>query len=175
MTPFDPDRHDPDRQAREELARHRRFATALLVLMAGLTLYSYSLPPGYWAELLQASAKAGFVGGIADWFAVTALFRHPLGLPIPHTAIIPNQKERLGQGLGRFVANHVFTEDEVRRVTELLAPHGEVVLVHAPPEGTGTHRASWLVPAALQRGGLVTEVQHHGGLVCITARRGSAA
>ena len=66
-------------------------------------------------------------------------------------------------------------EDEVRRVTGLLAPHGAVVLVHAPPEGTGTHRASWLVPAALQRGGLVTEVQHHGGLVCITARRGSAA
>jgi uncharacterized membrane-anchored protein YjiN (DUF445 family) len=56
------------------------------------------------------------VGGLADWFAVTALFRRPLGLPIPHTAIIPAQKERLGQGLGRFVANHVFTEDEVRRV-----------------------------------------------------------
>src|SRR3712207_4401158 len=66
--------------------------------------------------MLQASAKAGLVGGVADWFAVTALFRHPLGLPIPHTAIIPNQKERLGAGLGRFVANHVFTEEEVRRV-----------------------------------------------------------
>ena len=60
-------------------------------------------------DLLQAAAKAGFVGGIADWFAVTALFRHPLGMPIPHTAIIPHQKERLGRALGRFVASHVFT------------------------------------------------------------------
>jgi uncharacterized membrane-anchored protein YjiN (DUF445 family) len=66
--------------------------------------------------MLQASAKAGVVGGIADWFAVTALFRRPLGLPIPHTAIVPNQKERLGRALGRFVSSHVFTEAEVRRV-----------------------------------------------------------
>ncbi|MBL6453965.1 DUF445 domain-containing protein [Belnapia sp. T6] len=84
--------------------------------MAGLLLLGFWLPPGYWTDLLQAAAKAGVVGGIADWFAVTALFRRPLGLPIPHTAIIPRQKERLGQGLGRFVANHVFTEAEIRRV-----------------------------------------------------------
>jgi uncharacterized membrane-anchored protein YjiN (DUF445 family) len=84
--------------------------------MAGITIGSYALPLGYWTDLLQASAKAGLVGGLADWFAVTALFRHPLGLPIPHTAIIPQQKERLGQGLGRFVANHVMTEAEIRRV-----------------------------------------------------------
>jgi uncharacterized membrane-anchored protein YjiN (DUF445 family) len=84
--------------------------------MAALVLVSYALPRNWWSELLQAAAKAGFVGGVADWFAVTALFRHPLGLPIPHTAIIPAQKERLGRALGRFVANHVFTGDEVARV-----------------------------------------------------------
>lgn len=84
--------------------------------MGGLTLGAYQLPPGYWTDLLQASAKAGLVGGIADWFAVTALFRHPLGLPIPHTAILPRQKERLGRGLGRFVAQNVFTEAETRRI-----------------------------------------------------------
>jgi uncharacterized membrane-anchored protein YjiN (DUF445 family) len=106
---------DPDRLARRSLARHRAFATGLLVLMAVLTIGSYALPPGWWTDLLQAAAKAGFVGGIADWFAITALFRHPLGLPIPHTAIIPAQKERLGAALGRFVANHVFTEAELRR------------------------------------------------------------
>ena len=89
---------DPDAEARRALARHRAFATALLVLMAILTLVSYALPPSYETDLLQAAAKAGFVGGIADWFAVTALFRHPLGMPIPHTAIIPRQKERLGAG-----------------------------------------------------------------------------
>jgi uncharacterized membrane-anchored protein YjiN (DUF445 family) len=106
---------DPDWIARRSLARYRAFATGLLVLMACLTLVSYALPGGYATELLQAAAKAGLVGGIADWFAVTALFRHPLGLPIPHTAIIPAQKERLGRSLGRFVANHVFTEAELRR------------------------------------------------------------
>ena len=106
---------DPDRLARRSLARHRGFATGLLVVMAALTLGSYALPPGWGTDLLQAAAKAGFVGGVADWFAVTALFRHPLGLPIPHTAIIPAQKERLGRALGRFVATHVFTEAELRR------------------------------------------------------------
>lgn len=109
-----------DLAARRTLARYRGFATGLLVLMAGLTLASYALPPSLGAELLQAAAKAGFVGGIADWFAVTALFRHPLGLPIPHTAIIPAQKARLGRALGRFVAAHVFTEAEVTRTLERL-------------------------------------------------------
>ena len=107
---------DPDAPARRTLRRHRAFATFLLVVMAALTIGSFYLPHGYWTELLQASAKAGFVGGIADWFAVTALFRHPLGLPIPHTAIIPNEKARLGQALGRFFARHVVTEDEVSRL-----------------------------------------------------------
>ena len=107
---------DHDAALRATLRRHRAFAGFLLVVMAGLTLLAYSLPPSQGADLLAAAAKAGLVGGLADWFAVTALFRHPLGLPIPHTAIIPAQKERLGRGLGRFVANQVFTEAELRRV-----------------------------------------------------------
>ncbi len=107
---------DPDQDLRRDLARHKAFATGLLVIMAGLVGVGYALPPGFWADLVQASAKAGLVGGIADWFAVTALFRHPLGLPIPHTAIIPQQKARLGRALGRFVAGHVITPAEVSRV-----------------------------------------------------------
>jgi uncharacterized membrane-anchored protein YjiN (DUF445 family) len=107
---------DPDAALRQALARHRAIATGLLGVMAGLTALSYALPPGFGARLLHAAASAGVVGGLADWFAVTALFRRPLGLPIPHTAIIPRQKERLGQGLGRFVANQVFTPAEVQRV-----------------------------------------------------------
>ena len=107
---------DPDADLRRDLRRHKAFATGLLLSMAALIAVGYSLPPSYGAELLQASAKAGFVGGIADWFAVTALFRHPLGLPIPHTAIIPRQKARLGRALGRFVAGHVITPAEVSRV-----------------------------------------------------------
>jgi uncharacterized membrane-anchored protein YjiN (DUF445 family) len=111
---------DPDAEARRALAQHRALATLLLVLMAALTLGSYALPEGWATDLLQAAAKAGFVGGIADWFAVTALFRHPLGIPIPHTAIIPHQKERLGAALGRFVATHVFTGQEVAGVLARL-------------------------------------------------------
>src|SRR6187455_2058959 len=92
----------------------RALATAMLAGMAAIfiaTMRLDHLHPAW--GFVRAFAEAGLVGGIADWFAVTALFRHPLGLPIPHTAIIPAQKERLGQGLGRFVANHVFTEAEV--------------------------------------------------------------
>jgi len=111
---------DPDLLARRTLSRYRWFATGLLVVMAALTIGSYWLPPTWWTGLLQAAAKAGFVGGIADWFAVTALFRHPLGIPIPHTAIIPNQRARLGQALGRFVANHVITGQEVSIVLRQL-------------------------------------------------------
>jgi uncharacterized membrane-anchored protein YjiN (DUF445 family) len=107
---------DPDLLARRSLRRHRAVATGLLLFMAALTIACYALPHAYWADVLQASAKAGFVGGIADWFAVTALFRHPLGLPIPHTAIIPQQKVRLGQALGRFVSRHVLTEAEIGRL-----------------------------------------------------------
>jgi len=111
---------DPDAAARLSLRRHRAFATALLVLMAALTLGTYLLSEAWWVDMLQAAAKAGFIGGIADWFAVTALFRHPLGIPIPHTAIIPNHKERLGRALGRFVATHVFTGAEVAGVLRRL-------------------------------------------------------
>ena len=111
---------DQDAEARRTLRRHRAFATTLLVLMAALTLGTYALPVSTATDLLQAAAKAGFVGGIADWFAVTALFRHPLGIPIPHTAIIPQQQERLGAALGRFIATHVFTADEVAGVLARL-------------------------------------------------------
>ncbi|MBY0339107.1 MAG: DUF445 domain-containing protein, partial [Acetobacteraceae bacterium] len=107
-------------ELRRQLRRHRAFATVLLLVMVALMLGAYQLPPSYEAELLAAAAKAGVVGGLADWFAVTALFRRPLGLPIPHTAIIPRQKNRLGQGLGNFVANHVFTEAELRKVISRL-------------------------------------------------------
>ena len=106
---------DPDAEARITLRRYRRFAGGLLLAMAAITLGSHLLPNNYAIELLRAAATAGLVGGIADWFAVTALFRHPLGLPIPHTAIIPAQKARLGRALGSFVANHVITQAELQK------------------------------------------------------------
>ena len=111
---------DPDAPLRANLRRYRRIATGLLLFMAALAAASHLLPPGYGADLLRAAATAGLVGGIADWFAVTALFRHPLGLPIPHTAIIPAQKQRLGRALGSFVANHVITQAELDRTLARL-------------------------------------------------------
>ena len=128
------DRTDPDAEARAALARHKLFATGLLVFMAALTLGSYALPQGWGTDLLQSAAKAGFVGGIADWFAVTAIFRHPLGIPIPHTAIIPAQKVRLGRALGRFVANHVFTPEEVARTLGRLDLPGILQRFLSDPE-----------------------------------------
>jgi uncharacterized membrane-anchored protein YjiN (DUF445 family) len=71
--------------------------------------------PGFGLGLLRAGTEAGLVGGIADWFAVTALFRHPFGLPIPHTAIVPKNQERIGQTLGRFVQRHFLTEEVLLR------------------------------------------------------------
>ncbi len=124
---------DPDDAARASLRRHKAVATALVAFMAALTIATYRLPPSFATAILQAAAKAGFVGGIADWFAVTALFRHPLGLPIPHTAIIPEQKARLGRAHGRFVANQVFTGAEVARTLEKLDLAGIIARTLADP------------------------------------------
>ena len=124
---------DPDDAARASLRRHKAVATGLVAFMAALTVGTYWMPPGLATEILQAAAKAGFVGGIADWFAVTALFRHPLGLPIPHTAIIPAQKARLGRALGRFVANNVFTGDEVARTLAKLDLAGIIARTLSDP------------------------------------------
>ena len=140
---------DPDILARRILRQHRLFATGLLVLMAMLTIASYFVPQNWWGGLLQASAKAGFVGGIADWFAITALFRHPLGIPIPHTAIIPNERYRLGQALGRFVATHVFTSTEVSNVLQRLDLPGIVHRFLADP--AAAHPAAVALSGMLPR------------------------
>ncbi len=140
---------DPDFAARRTLNRHKAFATGLVLLMAAVTLGSYALPAGMPAEVLQAAAKAGFVGGIADWFAVTALFRHPLGLPIPHTAIIPAQKARLGAALGRFVGNHVFTEAEVARTLARIDLSG--ILRRFLSDPAATRPAAEAIAAMLPR------------------------
>src|SRR6185436_9017780 len=66
-----------------------------------------------WLGYLRATAEASVVGGLADWFAVTALFRHPLGIPIPHTAIIGRQKDRIGRIIGNFVQHHFLARDAV--------------------------------------------------------------
>ena len=101
----------PDRLRVLELERMRIIATGLLVLMAVLFVAA-SLGQSRWPALayLRAFGEAGLAGACADWFAVTALFRRPLGLPIPHTAIIPRNKARIGAALGGFIADNFLTE-----------------------------------------------------------------
>jgi uncharacterized membrane-anchored protein YjiN (DUF445 family) len=95
------------------LVRMRRIATGLLLLMALVFVVARLLHEHHPAvAYIGAFAEAAMVGAIADWFAVTALFRHPLGIPIPHTAIIPSNKERIGENLGNFL-EHNFMSYEV--------------------------------------------------------------
>ena len=96
------------------LKRMKRLPLLLLVLMVALFAVTLHRPEG-WAGWLHAFAEAGMVGALADWFAVVALFRHPLGIPIPHTAIIPQRKNEIGDSLAQFVAEH-FLHPEVVRV-----------------------------------------------------------
>lgn len=98
-------------------------AVALAFLLGAAVVYAltrlYSNAPT-WVGYVQAMAEASMIGALADWFAVTALFRHPLGLPIPHTAIIPRKKDALGENLGDFVGANFLAEavvtDKLQRV-----------------------------------------------------------
>ncbi len=99
------------------LRRMKRIPLLLLLLMA--LLFAFTLHhPAPWAAWLHAFSEAGMVGALADWFAVVALFRHPLGIPIPHTAIIPNRKNDLGESLSGFVAEHFLEPGVVRKKLE---------------------------------------------------------
>ncbi len=103
---------DAEREAR--LNGMKRRATGLLavalLIFVGASWFEAQFP---WLGYVRATAEASLVGGLADWFAVTALFRHPLGLPIPHTAIVATRKERIGQILGNFVQNHFLSRDVI--------------------------------------------------------------
>ncbi|WP_432036714.1 DUF445 domain-containing protein [Streptomyces cucumeris] len=106
-----------DEERRRGVRRMKVFATGLLVAVALVyTLAKWAAPSGAggWAGYVAAAAEAGMVGALADWFAVTALFRRPMGLPIPHTAIIPTKKDQLGTSLGEFVGENFLSGDVVR-------------------------------------------------------------
>ena len=92
----------------------RRVATGLFILMAVMYIAARMHEAEHaWLGFVRAFAEAAMIGALADWFAVVALFRHPLGLPIPHTAIIPRNKDRIGEGLGRFVETNFLAPDIV--------------------------------------------------------------
>jgi uncharacterized membrane-anchored protein YjiN (DUF445 family) len=94
-------------ERRKALRRARTLATSLLLLMLVIFVAtSIGVKQWPWLAYVRAFAEAGMIGACADWFAVVALFRHPLGIPIPHTAIVASSKERIGIAIGRFMANN---------------------------------------------------------------------
>ncbi|WP_107119939.1 DUF445 domain-containing protein [Streptomyces regalis] len=107
-----------DEEKARGVRRMKITATGMLLFVALVYVvakWASNEGAGEWANFVAAAAEAGMVGALADWFAVTALFRHPLGIPIPHTAIIPNKKDQLGVSLGEFVGENFLSEDVVRQ------------------------------------------------------------
>ncbi|MXZ84904.1 MAG: DUF445 domain-containing protein [Acidimicrobiia bacterium] len=150
------------------LRRAKWRATGLLLAAAVLFVVMRLLTDGDgWAGYVEAAAEAAMIGGLADWFAVTALFKHPLGIPIPHTAIIPRRKNAIGASLGEFVQDNFFEPDDLGRwvadrapaeaLGRWLAAEGDAGLVSGPALGRllesmvegGHHRS--MVDAAVQR------------------------
>jgi uncharacterized membrane-anchored protein YjiN (DUF445 family) len=114
-------------------------ATGLLVVMAAVFLVSRALQPQFaWLAYVKAFAEAAMVGGLADWFAVTALFRHPLGLPIPHTAIIPRNKDRIGEALATFLRENFLIPAVVARRMQRLDVAAAAGRFLQTPAGEGT-------------------------------------
>src|SRR5437764_4143417 len=114
-------------------------ATGLLVVMAGWFAAARAFEPAYsWLGYVKAFAEAAMVGGLADWFAVTALFRHPLGLPIPHTAIIPRNKDRIGEALATFLKQNFLIPSVVARRMQRLDVAGAAGRFLQTPAGEGT-------------------------------------
>ena len=164
--------HDEATRQRQLDAMKRR-ATALLLVATAIFIAATLLQPHFtWLAIVRATAEAGMVGGLADWFAVTALFRHPLGLPIPHTAIVPAKKDRVGQTLGAFVQRNFLTRDVIehrlrsmhagRRLAEWLADPANARAISRNAASALSSAAEMLrdedVQAAIDRG-LATRVR----------------
>jgi len=122
-TPADLWSRPDDAERQERLDAMKRRATGLLAVAAGIFAVATWLEPRYaWIGYVRATAEASLVGGLADWFAVTALFRHPLGLPIPHTAIVATRKDRIGRVLATFVQSHFLSRDVIAAKVRSIHP-----------------------------------------------------
>ncbi|MGQ0715494.1 MAG: DUF445 domain-containing protein [Gemmatimonadaceae bacterium] len=123
-----PMRPEDEALKQAQLRKMKRLATGMLVVATAIFIASRLLEPRYpWLAFVRATAEAAMIGGLADWFAVTALFRHPLGIPIPHTAIVPARKDQVGRSLGNFVQRNFVSREVIAyrlrewRVAEHLA------------------------------------------------------
>lgn len=129
----------------DEVERQRRLdqmkarASGLLILATVVFVATRLVEPRYpWIGYLRAMAEAAMVGGLADWFAVTALFRHPLGIPIPHTAIIPARKDRVARTLGAFVQHNFLTREVIEGRLRTLHVGERLAAWIAKPENART-------------------------------------
>jgi len=148
--PFSPAAGDLLRQ-RRTLRRHRAMASGLLVGMGGLYGLSHWLGAdgGLWLGLLRAGSEAALIGGLADWFAVTALFRRPLGLPIPHTALVRRNKDRIGRRIGQFVTENFLAPELVGERIRAAGPARRIGVWLADPghaRAAAAHLAEMIPP-----------------------------
>ncbi len=161
---------------RRQLVTTRRRATALLAVVAvvfGATVAA-GAEDGTWLGYLQATAEASMVGGLADWFAVVALFRHPLGLPIPHTAIITERKEQFGETLGEFIQDSFLTPDAVAERVQLAHVGDRVARWLAEP-ANADRLAGHALGGAVQAVDLLEDDAVHDVLEGIVRERIAAA
>ncbi len=115
---------DYDRDRAEELRRARRRASGLLLFATAVFASTFLMGDATWVGFLRSTSEAAMIGGVADWFAVTALFRHPFGIPIPHTAIIPRSKTGLARSLGEFVRHNFLEPSQLtERIRAADLPH----------------------------------------------------
>ena len=127
-----------DTERRRRLVQMKVIATSMLAVMAVIFAVAFALQDRHpWLGYVRAAAEAGMVGALADWFAVTALFRRPLGLPIPHTAIIPTRKDAIGSSLSEFVATNFLSEEVIRDKLSRFSIASRLGGYLASPEGAG--------------------------------------
>ena len=132
-------------QVRHALRRNRLLATGLLALMIVIAAATRLEPsPGWVVQLVRAGAEAGLIGGLADWFAITVLFRHPFGIPLPHTAILPSNKDRIGRSLGSFVERNFLIPEVILPKLSQADFAGKIAGWLAQPE-TAPMVADWII------------------------------
>jgi len=132
-------------QARRALRSNRLLATGLLALMIVIAITTRFVPsPGWLVQLVRAGAEAGIIGGLADWFAITVLFRHPFGMPLPHTAILPSNKDRIGRSLGSFVERNFLVPEIILPKMHQADLTGKIAGWLALPE-TATMVSDWII------------------------------
>lgn len=156
--PASPKESDPSAFKRRKLVKARRHATGVLVLSSVVFLLATHYNEAHASlEWVAAFTEAAMVGALADWYAVVALFRHPLGIRrLPHTAIIPRNKDRIADNLGEFIQGEFFSQDRIVQLVNTLDPAARMARWLRNGENAG-RVAAWLRTGVRNAGGLLNE------------------